>query len=214
MTKRYFMFAHPRAEVDLRTLKARNQWKGKYRHYRLLRQAANPIMEMTPRQIMEWIELPKDDWTLTTFENVRFTSTCSECEPAPNKVIPVNYDGECVACGRLLRSGLPFPMRNPETMREAIGRAGCCGNYTELFGSDGSNTSLFEIGPKGGPNGWRAWLARKLIKAARWLAPRDHGVLSDSMEEAILDAAKYGTGIVRSERINPYDFSKGFDFLK
>ncbi len=159
MMKSYFMFTHPRAEVDLRTLKARNEWKGKYRHYRLLRQAANPVMELTPRQIMEWIELPiEHPWQPGTFENVRYIES----------------------------------------------------QNLDRFGK-------FEIVPKVPPIGFRAWLARKLIKAARWLAPRDHGVLADSMEEAILDAAKYGTGIVKSARVDPidaYDWSKDFDFLK
>jgi hypothetical protein len=101
MTKRYNM--------------ARLVWDSKWRYYRSRRNSLLtwPIQPyLTPRQIMA-LQLP-ESWVFgrSLFQSIRFTSTCSECEPAPNKVIPVNYDGECVACGRLLRSGLPFPMRS------------------------------------------------------------------------------------------------------
>jgi hypothetical protein len=55
----YFVFCHPDAERDLRTLKARNDWQRKYRYYRIQRRhvketyALDHYLELPARRIME-----------------------------------------------------------------------------------------------------------------------------------------------------------------
>ncbi len=186
--KRYFTaILHPNAMHDLLTLKARAEWQAKYRYYRCNRAFMVVIKgrDLTPREIMA-LELHKGDWTFGTLDSVRYIESppCAEC------------------CGK------PYP--NKIIRVDNDGACVKCGRQVcRLRGSP-----VFGIAPTDLPKTARAWLARKLVNIARRLAPRDHGVLADIMEESILDAAKHGTGILKQERIDPRDWGKDFDFLR
>jgi hypothetical protein len=190
---------------------ARREWRRKYRFYRMRRRSmvTNEIIgpELSAREIMAQPDIFGGGSGTMKFRRYSpFAPSCAECAPSPSKVIRVNHDGECIACGRQMRSSWPFEMSTARKAEAAVREA----RYKRWA----EDARLFEIVPKRKPLGLRAWLARLLIRAARWLAPRDHGVLADSMEQAIIDAVTHGTGILKTERINPYDFSKSFDFLK
>lgn len=51
---------------------------------------------------------------------------------------------------------------------------------------------FWSIQPKRPPKGVKAWVARKLIRIARWLAPTDDGVLADTMTEVLKQQMLYG----------------------
>lgn len=64
---------------------------------------------------------------------------------------------------------------------------------------------FWSIQPKRPPKGFRAWLARKLIRVARWLAPTDDDVLAHACEEAMKQQILYGHAGFRV--LGPEDFA-------
>lgn len=52
----YIIFMHPQAEVDFATMRAKAEWKSKYRFYRMIKPR-----EMSAREIVELVKPPVAD---------------------------------------------------------------------------------------------------------------------------------------------------------